>query len=82
MGALPTVMLIPSISLFGARFVRTQGFAIFRRIQVELERGRLPAGELLDGALILVGGVLAFLRHIPLLRRMCAGPGECRSPGR
>jgi UPF0716 protein FxsA len=57
-GALPTVALLLSISLAGAWLVRHQGFEILRRIQSELAQGRLPAAELLDGALVLVGGVL------------------------
>jgi len=57
-GALPTVALLLSISLAGAWLVRHQGFEILRRIQDELAQGRLPAAELLDGALVLVGGVL------------------------
>jgi UPF0716 protein FxsA len=57
-GALPTVALLLSISLAGAWLVRHQGFGILRRIQAELAQGRLPAAELLDGAMVLVGGVL------------------------
>ena len=57
-GALPTVALVLSISLAGAWLVRHQGFEILRRIQAELAQGRLPAAELLDGAMVLVGGVL------------------------
>jgi UPF0716 protein FxsA len=57
-GAIPTVALVLFISLAGAWLVRAQGFAIIRRIQSELAQGRLPAGELLDGAMVLVGGVL------------------------
>ncbi len=57
-GALPTVLLVLGISLAGAWLVKHQGFAILRRIQEELAQGRLPAAELLDGALVLVGGVL------------------------
>ena len=57
-GALPTVALVLSISLAGAWLVRHQGFEIMRRIQAELAQGRLPAAELLDGAMVLVGGVL------------------------
>lgn len=57
-GALPTVLLLLAISSAGAWLVRTQGFALMRRIQSELAQGRLPAAELLDGALVLVGGVL------------------------
>ncbi len=57
-GPLPTVALLLSISLAGAWLVRHQGFEIMRRIQSELAQGRLPAAELLDGAMVLVGGVL------------------------
>lgn len=57
-GALPTVVLLLAISLAGAWLVRRQGFEIMRRIQAEMAAGRLPAAELLDGALVLVGGVL------------------------
>jgi UPF0716 protein FxsA len=57
-GALPTVALVLSTSLAGAWLVRHQGFEILRRIQSELAQGRLPAAELLDGAMVLVGGVL------------------------
>ncbi len=57
-GALPTVVLLLAISMVGAWLVRHQGFEIMRRIQSELAQGRLPAAELLDGAMVLAGGVL------------------------
>ncbi len=57
-GAVPTVALLLAISMVGAWLVRHQGFEIMRRIQAELAQGRLPAAELLDGAMVLVGGVL------------------------
>jgi UPF0716 protein FxsA len=57
-GPLPTVLLLLAISLAGAWLVRSQGFLILRRVQSELAGGRLPAAELLDGAMILAGGVL------------------------
>ena len=57
-GAVPTVAALLLISLAGAWLVRHQGFHILARIQAELGQGRLPAAELLDGALVLVGGVL------------------------
>lgn len=59
-GPLPTVALVLGISLAGAWLVRHQGFELLRRIQAELAQGRLPAAELVDGALVLVGGVLLF----------------------
>lgn len=58
MGALPTVAVLLAISLLGAWLVRHQGFIVLQRIRMELAQGRLPAAELMDGALILVGGVL------------------------
>jgi UPF0716 protein FxsA len=57
-GPLSTVAILLLISLVGAWLVRHQGFQILRRIQDELALGRLPAAELVDGALVLVGGVL------------------------
>lgn len=57
-GPLPTVALLLVLSAAGAWLVRSQGFLILRRIQEELAAGRLPAAELLDGVMVLVGGVL------------------------
>jgi UPF0716 protein FxsA len=57
-GPLQTVLLLLAISLAGAWLVRSQGFHLLRRIRYELAQGRLPAVELLDGAMVLVGGVL------------------------
>ena len=57
-GGLPTVAILLLISLLGAYLVRSQGFRILARIGDELAQGRLPAAQLLDGALVLVGGVL------------------------
>lgn len=57
-GPLPTVGLLLLISFAGAWLVRHQGFEILRRIQLELSQGRMPAAELLDGFMVLVGGIL------------------------
>ncbi len=57
-GPLPTVGLLLLVSLTGAWLIRHQGFGILRRIQFELSQGRMPATELLDGLLVLFGGVL------------------------
>lgn len=57
-GPLPTVALLLAISMAGAWLVRHQGFQIMRRISDELAAGRLPAAQLLDGALVLAGGIL------------------------
>jgi UPF0716 protein FxsA len=57
-GPLPTVLLLLAISFAGAWLVRAQGFQTMRNIQSELASGRLPASQLMDGAMVLVGGVL------------------------
>jgi UPF0716 protein FxsA len=57
-GTFPTIALILLTGVAGAYLARTQGVAILRRIAAELNAGRLPGGELLDGAMVLVGGVL------------------------
>jgi UPF0716 protein FxsA len=57
-GPLPTVLLLLAISSAGAWLVRAQGFQTMRSIRSELAEGRLPAAQLMDGAMVLVGGVL------------------------
>jgi len=57
-GPLPTVALLLLVSLAGAWLVRHQGFEILRRIQLELSQGRMPAADLLDGFMVLLGGIL------------------------
>jgi UPF0716 protein FxsA len=57
-GGLPTAAILLSISFLGAYLVRHQGFRIFAEIRQELSHGRVPAAQMLDGALVLVGGVL------------------------
>ncbi len=57
-GALQTIGLIIATGIAGAYLARTQGFDIVRRIQEETAQGRLPAESLLDGAMVLAGGLL------------------------
>ncbi|RMD78165.1 MAG: FxsA family protein [Gammaproteobacteria bacterium] len=57
-GALPTVALVVLTALVGSALLRHQGLATLRRVQETLARGGVPAMELLEGALIVVGGLL------------------------
>lgn len=57
-GIIPTIIILLAISLAGAWLVRHQGITIIGRVREELAWGRMPAGPLLEGALVLVGGVL------------------------
>jgi UPF0716 protein FxsA len=53
-----TIALLVLDSIFGAWLVRREGARAWRALRVALESGRMPAAELADGALILVGGTL------------------------
>lgn len=57
-GLFSTILLILLTGVAGAWLARTQGVEIVRRIQMEMEEGRMPGEVLLDGAMILVGGLL------------------------
>jgi UPF0716 protein FxsA len=57
-GILPTLALLVLDSVLGGVLVRSQGRAAWRRFNAALSRGRAPAGEAIDGALILFGGAL------------------------
>lgn len=54
----PTLGLILLTGLVGAALARRQGAAALRRIRDTLRAGSLPAAALVDGALIVVAGIL------------------------
>lgn len=56
-GIWPTISLIFLTGIAGAYLARTQGMDTARRIQIALEHGEMPTEELLDGAMILAGGI-------------------------
>jgi UPF0716 protein FxsA len=79
-GVLPTLLLVLFSAVMGVVLLRQQGFATLMRLQASLARGEIPAIEMLEGALLLIGGVLlltpgfftdvlGFLCLIPALRR-------------
>jgi len=53
-----TVALILLTGVLGAYLARAEGFGVLRRISEDLENHRVPARGLVDGALVLVGGLL------------------------
>ena len=57
-GGVATVAILLFMSLLGAYLMRSQGGRVISQIRDELSRGRLPAAQMLDGALIFIGGVL------------------------
>jgi UPF0716 protein FxsA len=79
-GAGWTVLLIVATAFIGALLIRVQGLGTLARVQTQLQKGELPAIELLEGVLILLAGglllipgfitdVAGFALLLPLLRR-------------
>jgi UPF0716 protein FxsA len=57
-GVLETIVLLILSWPLGIWAVRTQGAAAWRRLTLTLAERRAPGRELLDGALVLIGGLL------------------------
>ncbi len=54
----PTILLIFATGIAGAHLAKSQGISLMIRIQREIAAGRMPAEELIDGAMVLSGGIL------------------------
>ena len=57
-GVLPTIGLLLLDSVLGAALLRSQGRAVWRRFNLALAEGRVPARETFDGAMVIFGGAL------------------------
>ncbi|MBU2569500.1 MAG: FxsA family protein [Gammaproteobacteria bacterium] len=57
-GVFPTVFLVVFTAVLGAALLRQQGFATLRRFQENLNQGIVPAYEMIEGPILLVGGAL------------------------
>jgi UPF0716 protein FxsA len=57
-GAMPTIGLIVFTGLLGASLARQQGLSVLSRIQKEMASGKPPTQELVEGALVVVGGIV------------------------
>jgi UPF0716 protein FxsA len=58
-GIVPTLLLLLADSIAGTLLMKSQGAAAWRRFNEATSAGRIPAREVADGALIILGG--AFL---------------------
>lgn len=58
-GAFNTLLIIIFTGVLGAFYARQQGVRVMTNIHWEMSEGRLPGYELINGAMLLVGG--AFL---------------------
>ncbi|MDX9740920.1 MAG: FxsA family protein [Gammaproteobacteria bacterium] len=60
-GALTVIGLLVAAAIAGGLLLRWQGFSLAQRVRETLQRGELPAIEMLEGALVLFAGVLLLL---------------------
>jgi UPF0716 protein FxsA len=58
-GAFNTILIIIFTGVVGAYYARQQGFKVVSNIQWKMEQGTVPGDDLVNGAMLLVGG--AFL---------------------
>ena len=80
-GVFYTLTLIIGTGILGAYLAREQGFRTLKKIESEINSGIMPGNEILDGVLILCGGILlltpglitdivGFLTLIPFTREL------------
>ncbi len=80
LGAWATVLLVVLTAVLGAFLLRQQGLATLERVRKSIAQGQVPAIEMLEGAMLIVGGALlltpgfftdaiGFICLIPALRR-------------
>lgn len=57
-GAFNTIAILILVSIFGLWLTKHAGFAVLNRMRVQVEAGRMPTEEIIDGVLVLVAGLL------------------------
>lgn len=89
-GALPTILLVVTTAVVGAYLLRQQGISTLSRFQTNMSSGVMPAREMIEGVLLLIGGALlmtpgfftdamGFMCLIPFTRRFIVGQLISRS---
>ena len=57
-GFWPTIFLVIGTGILGAYLAKLYGLTIWNKIQQDLQAGKMPADKLIDGLLILIGGIV------------------------
>ena len=53
-----TILLVVLTGAWGWYLAKSQGLSILAKIQYEMAAGRVPTAELVDGLLVLIGGIV------------------------
>ncbi len=57
-GFWPTIFLVIGTGILGAYLAKLYGLSVWYQIQQDLNAGLMPADKLVDGLLILIGGIV------------------------
>jgi UPF0716 protein FxsA len=60
-GVLPAIAVLMACSLLGLWLVKREGLGVLRRMQATVNRGEVPAAELVDGALLAFAGAMCLI---------------------
>ena len=82
-GVIPTLLLIVITAVLGVTLLRMQGLRTLVRVQESLDRGEIPAIELIEGMMLLISGAflltpgfftdaVGFAVLVPVIRRNVA----------
>ncbi|MDO8290770.1 MAG: FxsA family protein [Parvibaculum sp.] len=61
LGVLPTILLIFGMSVLGTWLLRQQGLQSLGKMQSAMARGEMPMGDMLDGFILVLAGLLFIL---------------------
>jgi UPF0716 protein FxsA len=57
-GLLPALAALLAVSFLGVWLVKREGLSVLRRMQESLNRGEIPAAEMVDGGLLVAAGTM------------------------
>lgn len=60
-GVLPTILLTVATAIAGTAMLRHQGLSLVRKMQGELDAGRVPGEEMMHGVLMVTASILLLL---------------------
>ena len=60
-GVWPTLILLIVTGLLGSYLAKKQGINTIRKVQEQIQFGKVPGNEILDGLCVLFGGILLLL---------------------
>ncbi|OJJ09652.1 MULTISPECIES: FxsA family protein [unclassified Roseibium] len=61
LGVLPTILLTVLTAMAGTLMLRQQGLSLLMRMQKELDGGRAPGNEVMQGAMIVLASILLLI---------------------